>query len=109
MCIYNTFMFKKITSFIISSTLLFSFLPNISFAQTSPTAQPLVTQGDMVYLGKFSVPSNDGTGRGNSVDSLDYGGFGLGMGADGWVAEKYITKATVAMTDEDYRQNKTYI
>ena len=26
-------------------------------------------------------------------------------GADGWVAEKFITKATVAMTDEDYRQN----
>ncbi len=26
-------------------------------------------------------------------------------GADGWVAEKFITKATVAMTDDDYRKN----
>lgn len=26
-------------------------------------------------------------------------------GADGWVAEKFITKVTVAMTDDDYRKN----
>lgn len=75
---------KALSAFITSFALLLTLFPNFSLAQTvTPTTQPLVVQGDMVYLGKFTVPSNDGTGRGNSVDSLDYGGFGLGMGADG--------------------------
>ncbi len=69
---------------LIALSTLFSLLasivsPAFAVAQTvSPTTQPLVQQADMVYLGKFTVPAYD-----NANNSLDYGSFGLGMGADG--------------------------
>jgi hypothetical protein len=71
---FRLFFFPARFSFVFSS-----FVPLVATAQTvSPTAQPLVQQGDMVYLGKFSYPSVDGAGV-----SLSYGYKTLGMGADG--------------------------
>jgi len=77
-------MINKFTILVVGPLFLFLiFHTSSSKAQTPPTSLPLVQQADMVYLGKFTVPWNDGTGRGNSVDSLDYGGWAIGMGADG--------------------------
>ncbi len=36
-----------------------------------------------MYLGKFTLPSTDGTGRGTADGSLMYGGPALGLGPDG--------------------------
>jgi hypothetical protein len=73
-------MLRKLFTILLSFSFVFSsFVPLVATAQTvSPTAQPLVQQGDMVYLGKFSYPSVDGAGV-----SLSYGYKTLGMGADG--------------------------
>lgn len=79
---YNIFMIKKLkalSAFITSFALLVSLLPNLGLAQSvNPTSQPLVQQSDMVYLGKFTYPGDDGAGT-----SLGYGYKILGMGADG--------------------------
>lgn len=48
----------------------------------APQAQPLVQAGNLVYLGKFTVPPDDGTG-GSTANALTYGGFALGIGPDG--------------------------
>ncbi len=52
-------------------------------ALAQPQQQPLVQPGNLVYLGKFTLPSTDGTGRGTAEGSLLYGGPALGMGPDG--------------------------
>ncbi|MFN7978432.1 MAG: fibronectin type III domain-containing protein [Vicinamibacterales bacterium] len=48
----------------------------------APQAQPLVQAGNLVYLGKFSLPLDDGTG-GATANAFTYGGFALGIGPDG--------------------------
>ena len=48
-----------------------------------PQQQPLVQSGNMVYLGSFTLPSADGTGRTSEQGSLHFGGMALGMGPDG--------------------------
>jgi hypothetical protein len=51
-------------------------------AQSAQT-QHLVQAGNLVYLGKFFLPSDDGSGRPPAESFLSYGGFALGIGPDG--------------------------
>jgi chitodextrinase len=44
------------------------------------TTQSLLQQGDLTYLGKFTVPN---PGSGSSANSFAYGGMGLAVSADG--------------------------
>jgi hypothetical protein len=55
----------------------------IALAQSTPQQQPLVQAGNLVYVGSFTLPSADGTGRTGEQSSLHYGGMALGMGPDG--------------------------
>ncbi|HUU34366.1 MAG TPA: hypothetical protein VMW48_09900, partial [Vicinamibacterales bacterium] len=62
------------------------FAPSRSEAQSLPTdplQMPLLQGGDLRYLGKFTVPDRDGTGRPDERDSLMWGGFAIGAGPDG--------------------------
>jgi hypothetical protein len=48
------------------------------------TEQPLIERLALTYLGSFKLPTNDGTKRlPAEVGSLNYGGYGLGLGPDG--------------------------
>jgi hypothetical protein len=47
----------------------------------SHETQPLVTASDLTYLGSFTLPNTDGTGTPGDSDLLQYGGYGLGIGA----------------------------
>jgi hypothetical protein len=48
-----------------------------------PQHQPLVQSRHLVYLGSFTLPSSDGSGRPGERASLHYGGAALGIGPDG--------------------------
>ncbi len=52
-------------------------------ALAQPQQQPLVQPGNLVYLGNFSLPATDGTGRGTAEGSLLSGGAAVGLGPDG--------------------------
>lgn len=54
-----------------------------AWAQTDPRTRPLVQATDLAYLGSFTVPTTDGTGRPDTVAGLTYGSGALGLGADG--------------------------
>jgi hypothetical protein len=58
-------------------------LAGASAAQTAPQQQPLVQPGNVVYLGSFTLPASDGSGRPNEEGSLTFGGKALGVGPDG--------------------------
>jgi hypothetical protein len=49
----------------------------------SPQELPLLQPGNLTYLGSFTLPSNDGSGRTGEQASLQYGGAALGLGPDG--------------------------
>lgn len=60
-------------------TLVLVLTASIASAQTT---QPLVAPSDLTYLGSFTFPSNDGTGRmGNEANR--YGGMALSLQPDG--------------------------
>lgn len=48
-----------------------------------PRALPLVQPGDVRYVGKFTLPPTDGTGRPAAEGWLTWGGTALGLGPDG--------------------------
>ncbi len=61
---------------------VFSLLPT-STALSQPQQQSLVQPGNLAYLGQFTLPSTDGTGRGTAEGSLLSGGAAVGLGPDG--------------------------
>lgn len=63
--------------------LLVALWPAVGNAQANPLALPLVQVGDLRYLGKFTLPQTDGTGRPQDQGGLTWGGTGLGLGPDG--------------------------
>ncbi len=54
-----------------------------STALAQPQQQHLVQAGNLAYLGKFSLPGTDGTGRGVAEGALFYGGDAMSIGPDG--------------------------
>lgn len=69
---------------LIATVLMLSAVVSISTAQpVDPRTLPRVQSGDLAYIGSFTLPATDGTGRADTVGGLTYGGFGLGLGADG--------------------------
>jgi hypothetical protein len=60
--------------------LIFGLLVELASAQ--PQSQPLLQQSDLVYLGSFTTPTNDGAGSTFPQGSLTYGGV-TGVGPDG--------------------------
>lgn len=48
-----------------------------------PLQWPLLQGGDLRYVGHFTVPERDGTGRGNEQDALAWGGFAISVAPDG--------------------------
>lgn len=48
-----------------------------------PLRLPLLYGNDLRYLGRFTVPERDGSGRGEERDALTWGGAALGVGAGG--------------------------
>ncbi len=72
-------MIKKITSFIISFSLLFSFLPAFSSAQSvDPLTLPRFDYSGVVYKGSFTWDWPDGAGG-----DISYGGGAIGVSEDG--------------------------
>lgn len=52
-------------------------------APPNPRQQPRVQAGDLRYVGRFTLPRTDGTGRSVAESALTWGGFGVGLGPDG--------------------------
>ena len=57
--------------------------PEAQSLPTDPLQMPLLRGGDLRYLGSFTVPDRDGTGRPDERDSLAWGGAAMGTGPDG--------------------------
>jgi hypothetical protein len=55
---------------------------SLCFAQ-APQHQPLVREGNLVYLGSFRLPTTDGSGRTDEAGKLTFGGAAIGIGPDG--------------------------
>ncbi len=72
---------RRLASLAVSIFLLLSGGEQTS-AQSGPS-QHLVQAGNVVYLGKFFLPSDDGSGNPSAGFSLTFGGFALGIGPDG--------------------------
>jgi len=53
-------------------------LAGLASAQTDPRTLPLVQSGDMQHVGSFTLPAFDRKGA-----QIEYGGFSLGLSADG--------------------------
>lgn len=49
----------------------------------NPRLLPRVQAGDVRYLGRFTLPTTDGTGRSKAEGALTWGGFAVGLGPDG--------------------------
>ena len=49
----------------------------------NPRQLPRVQAGDVRYLGRFTLPTTDGTGRSKAEGALTWGGFAVGLGPDG--------------------------
>jgi hypothetical protein len=49
-----------------------------SICSAQPSTLPLIQSGHVAYLGSFTFPTSDGAGG-----AMDYGGYGLGIGANG--------------------------
>lgn len=60
-----------------------SFVLSVATAWAQPQQQHLVQAGNLAYLGKFYLPTADGTGRGTAEASLLAGGAAIGLGPDG--------------------------
>lgn len=54
-----------------------------SLPGNDPLRMPLLQGGDLRYVGSFTVPDRDGSGRSEERDSLMWGAFALGAGGDG--------------------------
>lgn len=72
---------RRLATLVLTSLLLFDGSEQ-AYAQ-SAQSQHLVQAGNVVYLGKFTLPSTDGTGRTTAESALTWGGFALGIGPDG--------------------------
>ncbi len=59
--------------------------PGVLVGQAPPPPQqlPRVQAGDLRYLGSFTLPNDDGNGKGPGESALTWGGFAMGMGPDG--------------------------
>lgn len=55
----------------------------VAHAQPDPTTLPLVQPADVRYVGRFTLPQTDGTGRPAAEGWLTWGGTALGLGPDG--------------------------
>jgi hypothetical protein len=56
--------------------------PAAAAPRVDPTTQPLLKADQITYLGSFTLPVLTGPSTAEA-DQLTYGGYGLGMGADG--------------------------
>lgn len=56
--------------------------PEAQTLPTDPLQMPLLQGGDLRYLGMFTVPERDGTGRPDERDALAWGGSAIGIGPD---------------------------